>query len=175
MILDHVTHRPRGVVVAGTPLDAERFNGGDLDMAHMAGVPDRLEDRVGKAHDHDVLRGLLTEIVVDPVGFAFGEDLVDQPVQRRGRCQILAERFFDDDARPASGGGSVESALAEMSQDHGELVWCNGQIVEAVAARAARAVGLLHLRRESAVSLGIVEGALVIVDGGGEAFPELLV
>ena len=39
MVLHHVPHRARFVVVAAAPLDAERLGDGDLDMVDMRGVP----------------------------------------------------------------------------------------------------------------------------------------
>ena len=40
MILHHVAHGSRFVVVTGTSFNAERFHGSDLDMADVAGIPE---------------------------------------------------------------------------------------------------------------------------------------
>ena len=175
MVLNHVTHRPRGVVVTGASLHAEWLGGSDLNMGDMVVIPDRFEDRVGEAHHHDVLGRLLAEIMIDTVGVALGEDLADKPVEKLGRLEILSERLLDNDSRPTAGSGGVQSALTEVIQDDGELIGRHGKVVKAIAPGAAFAVGLLHLGGEGAVSLGIVKGTLVVMDRGGKARPEFLV
>ena len=67
MVLEHVAQGAGLVVVVGPVLDAERLGDGDLNVVDVIAVPDRLEDRVGEAEDHDVLDGLFAQVVVDAV------------------------------------------------------------------------------------------------------------
>ena len=68
---------PAVVVVAAAALDADRLGDGDLHVVDVAAVPDRLEDAVGEAEDHQVLDGLLAEVVIDAVDLL----LVEAPAQ----------------------------------------------------------------------------------------------
>ena len=100
MVLHHVAQRARRVVIATALLDADRLGDGDLHVIHIAAVPDRLEDAVAEPERHDVLDGLLAEIVIDAVDLRFlgrGEDLL---IERARRLEVAAERLFDDDAPP---------------------------------------------------------------------------
>ena len=57
-----------GLLVEGAAaLDAEVLGHGDLDVVHVATVPDRLEDAVGEAEDEQVADGVLAQVVVDAV------------------------------------------------------------------------------------------------------------
>jgi hypothetical protein len=53
------------VVEAAAALDAEGLGHGDLHALDVVAVPDRLEERIGEAEDHQVLDGFLAQIVVD--------------------------------------------------------------------------------------------------------------
>ena len=67
VVLHHVAQRAGRVVVAAAPLDADGLGHRDLHVVHVAPVPDRLEDAVGEPEDHQVLDGLLPEVVIDAV------------------------------------------------------------------------------------------------------------
>ncbi len=73
MILHHVAQRAGAFVIAGAAFHAERFRGRDLDMIDVTRVPERLEDRVGKSEDENVLRGFLAEEMIDPIGLILRE------------------------------------------------------------------------------------------------------
>ena len=53
-------------------LDAERLCNRDLDMLDVIAPPQRLEDAVRKAQDHDVLDRLFAEEMIDPVDLVLG-------------------------------------------------------------------------------------------------------
>ena len=65
MVLDHVPGRADPVVVPGPAADADVLGHRDLDVVHVAAVPDRLEQRVGEPQREDVLDRLLAQVVVD--------------------------------------------------------------------------------------------------------------
>ena len=69
-------------------------------MIDVAPVPDRLEDGVIEAEDHDVLYGLFAKIVIDAVNLIFLQDCFDFAVQGFGGFNIMSERFFDYNPAP---------------------------------------------------------------------------
>ena len=77
MVLDHVAQRAGSLVVAGAAFDADVLRGGDLDVVDVVAVPDRLEEGVGEPQRHEVLDGLLAEVVVDAEDLRLLEDLED--------------------------------------------------------------------------------------------------
>jgi hypothetical protein len=89
VVLHHVAHGARLVVIGAAALDADGLGHGDLHVLDVARVPERLEERVGEADRHQVLDGLLPEIVVDPVDLVLVEmrrELgVERASPRRGR------------------------------------------------------------------------------------------
>ena len=70
VVLHHVPQGAGGLVIPGPLLDPDRFGCGDLNTRDVVPVPDRFENGVGEAQHHDVLDGLLAQVVVD------SEDLV---------------------------------------------------------------------------------------------------
>src|SRR5262249_24108729 len=98
--LDHVAEGARGFVEAAAAFDAERLARGELHMIHIVAIPNRLQNAVAEAMDEQVLNGVLTEIVIDPIDLRFVEDAKHDLVELLGRSKIAAERLFDDDARP---------------------------------------------------------------------------
>ena len=98
----HVAQRAGGFVKAAAMFDAHGFGGGDLHVIDVMAIPDRLDDAVRETEDHHVLDGLFAEIVIDAVDLVFGEDLLQILVELLGGFEVVAERLFDDDARPVS-------------------------------------------------------------------------
>ena len=90
MVLEHVPHDARFLVVLAPLLDADALRGGDLHVVHVLAVPERLEDRVGEPEHQEVLDRLLAQVVIDAVHLVLGEGATDARVQR-------------DRARPGSG------------------------------------------------------------------------
>ena len=74
VVLHHVAQRAGLLVVARAGADPFLLGHGDLDVVDVLLVPERLEDRVAEPHDHDVLDGLLAEVVVDPEDLSLVED-----------------------------------------------------------------------------------------------------
>ena len=59
VVLADVAQRAVGVVELAAAVDAAVLRDGDLDRLHRPAVPQRLEDAVREAQDHQVLRRLL--------------------------------------------------------------------------------------------------------------------
>jgi hypothetical protein len=68
-------------------------------VVHVSAVPQRLEDAVGEAQHHQVLHGLLAQVVVDAVDLVLRERLGEGHVLLLGALQVVANRLLDDDAR----------------------------------------------------------------------------
>ena len=75
MVLHHVAQRARRLVVSRPGADAFFFRHGNLHVVDLLLVEQRLEDAVREAQDQDVLNGLFSEVVIDPVYLALGEYL----------------------------------------------------------------------------------------------------
>ena len=87
MVLDQVAQRAGVVVVPGAAADPDVLGGGDLDVVDVVAVPDRLEQRVGEPQRHQVLDGLLAQVVVDPEHLRLVEDLQHLGVQPRAEAR----------------------------------------------------------------------------------------
>ena len=123
MILDHVAQRSGTCRNTRTALHTQWFAGGDLNMIDVASVPELLENGIGKPHYHDVLRGLFPEIMIDPEGIVFGESVSNHLVEPLSAGQVGSKGLFDDDPCPTAWSRPVETALAQVFQNHRELIW----------------------------------------------------
>ena len=111
VVLDHVAQRAELVVIAARA-GADRFGHRELDVVDMGRIPDRLEQRIGKAQRQQVLHRLFAEIVIDAVDLIFLEDLGDAVVDFLRRSEIVAERLFD---RPRGHRGDSTSSWRRYS------------------------------------------------------------
>ena len=86
-------------------------------------VPDRLEQLVGEPQRHQILDGLLAQIVVDAEDVVRSEHAVDQLVEFASAFQIVPEGLLDHDAPPAAAarvaGHSRAVHLFEHDGEHG--------------------------------------------------------
>ncbi len=101
MVLHHVAQRAGFLVITAAVADAKFFADGDLDVVNGFAIPKPLENGIGKAEHQNVLHGFLAEIMVNAADLRFVRVARQLGVQRlRGR-EVVAERFFNDDALPA--------------------------------------------------------------------------
>ena len=157
MIRHHVAKRARGLIKSAAMLHADGFGGGDLHVVHIIAVPERFDDIVRKAEDHDILYGLFAEVVIDAVDLLFGEDLLQFLVELLCGSQVMPERLFHDDARPAVLFFFRQAALAQHFHDGREKTRRNGQVKKSVPKRVVFLVGFRDLLFEALVSLRIKE------------------
>ena len=87
------------VVEVAAILDAEVLRHRELHARNVGPVPDRLEHRVRKAEEEDLLEAHLPEEVVDPVQLGLIDGLVELVGERSGGLEIVAERLLHDHPR----------------------------------------------------------------------------
>src|SRR5207244_1252480 len=100
MVLNHVSEHPGGVIVTAASFDSNCFGVCDLNVIHVAAIPNRLEDAVRESEHHQVLHGLFAEVVINTVNLLFVEDPGYFDVQFFGAREVVPEGLLDDDASP---------------------------------------------------------------------------
>jgi len=100
----------------------------------MAG---RLQDGIGKAEGQDVLNRFFAKVMVNAVDLTFVKDGMNLIVQSVGAFQVMPERFFDDDMRPA-GLTAVQSGQPQLLDDGGIERGRRGQVEKTVTGCARR-------------------------------------
>jgi hypothetical protein len=89
-------------------------------MIDVVTIPYRLKQPICESQHQDVLHGLLSQIVVDAINLVFFEQLLKLAIECPRRCQVGAERLFDDQPAPCSILLAGELGLAEMTADRRE-------------------------------------------------------
>ena len=97
VVLHHVPHRARFVIIGPAPADIDRLRHSDLDVIDVMVVPKWLEQNIAKADGHQVLHRLFAKVVVDPVNLFFFEVFGERRVQRFSGLQITTKGFFHND------------------------------------------------------------------------------
>ena len=94
MILEHVADHPGFLVVAGPAADTVGLSRLDLYPLHVTPIPDRLEDRVGKAEHQKILNRFFAEKVIDAVDLVLGNRaaLAVDPVAVEKKMKALPKR-----------------------------------------------------------------------------------
>ncbi len=162
MVLDDVAQCPGTLVERPPVLDAQGLGDGDVHMADVATVPDRLEDGVGEAEREHVLHGLFAHVMVDPVDLVLVEAGVKRLVEGHGRLEVSAEGLLDHEAGEAAPRpGLVQAMATEPQGDLPEERRDGGEVVDPVAGRsAACTLGRVELGER----LGhLREGGVVVV------------
>jgi hypothetical protein len=62
---NHVAQRPSFVKVSSPLFHSHRFGVRDLHVVDVATIPDWFKDGIVEAENHDVLHGLLAQVVID--------------------------------------------------------------------------------------------------------------
>ena len=97
MVLHHVAHRARAVIVFAPPCDPDSFGHCHLNVVDVLAVPERLKQHIPEPDGHEVLNGLFAKIMINSVNLAFIKMPRQGRVQGFGACQITAKRFFNND------------------------------------------------------------------------------
>ena len=176
VVLQDVARRAGLLVERAAVLDAHRLGHGDLDVVHVAAVPERLEEAVPEAEDHQVADGLLAQVMVDAVDLRLAEDLADLAVELLCRSEVVSERLLDDDPPPAAVVQFVVEADApELGDDLRELRRLGREVEQAVAACAALLVKRVEMLGQAVERGGLVEVQLLVFDPLRERAPCRLV
>src|SRR5215470_20445616 len=117
MVLHHVAQRAGMIVVSAPSLYADAFGNRDLHMIDMARIPQRLEQRIGEAQDHQVLHGLLTEIVVDSIEMVLIKGVRQLCVEGAVTGKVIAERLLDNQSRGGRQNTARLDALADRPEE----------------------------------------------------------
>jgi hypothetical protein len=158
VVLDEVAQGARVVVVARARADADVLRRGDLDVADVVAVPQRLEQAVGEPERQHVLDGLLAQVVVDPEDLGLVEDREHALVEVGRLGERRAERLLDDD--PHLGlVGAREAVAAQCLDDHREVLRRGGEVERAVELLARVVVELVQRAAQAVVHVLVVEGA----------------
>src|SRR5712691_10593374 len=142
-------------------------------MGHVGAVPQGLEDAVGEPEHEDVLDRLLAEVVIDPIHLLLTEGFREQAVQLAGALRVVAERLFDDDARPAvllarqPGGAEVADDRPVEARRRRAVEEPVARTAVPLLERGQRVVELLTARELRGVGGHVGQG-------GGEALPHRL-
>ncbi len=163
MVRHHVAQAAGRVVVAPAALDADRLGHGDLHVVDVAPVPDRFEHDVPEAEDHQVLDGLLPEIMVDAVELLLAQRAAQLGVERARGLDVGAEGLLDDHAPPAAVLLDHELRRAELSDDRAEELRRRREVVEPVACGLVPRVDLGEPLGQALVGRGVVEVAVDVV------------
>ncbi len=172
VVRHHVAQRARFVVIGPALFDAYRLRHRDLDVVDVAPVPNRLEDSVREAEDQDILDGLFSQVVIDPVDLLFVQHLPDFLVQAARRFVVAPKRFFDDHAPPAMFFGN-QICRPQLLDDGGEKVGSRSQVIKIVAARAVLLVDVSQNAAQLFINLRIVEIARDVVNPAREPMPQV--
>src|SRR5262245_27548101 len=159
MVLHDVAQGPRLIVELAASLHAERLCHRDLHALDVLPIPDRLEERVRKAEEEQVLNRVLAQVVVDAEHAVFTEGGVDDRVQRAGRGEVVPEWLLDDDTR-----ASRTPRLAELMDDRLEQAGWDGEIVRRVLRVAQLPAELLKGRRVAVVAVDVAQAAAEMVE-----------
>ncbi len=77
MVRHHVPERARGFVKIATMLDTNGLRGRDLHVVDVVAIPQRLDNVIGEAEDHNVLHGFFAQVMVYPIDLIFVENLFE--------------------------------------------------------------------------------------------------
>ena len=101
MILEHVTQDSGSIVIAAAVLDIDQFKHTDLHALDVCSIPDRLKHRVGETEEEDILRCLLSKVMVNAVDLMFAKYCVQSAIQLDCACQVMPKGLLNDDPLPA--------------------------------------------------------------------------
>ena len=158
VVLHEVAQRPRSVVVTGAGPDPDVLDRRDLHVVDVVAIPHRLEHRVGEAERHDVLDGLLAQVVIDAKDLGLLKDRQHGLVELARGGEVVSERLLDHHPG-VSVLGPVEVVLAECVDDHREELGGRRQVEDAVEDDPGLIVVLADRLAQRLVDRGVVEDA----------------
>jgi hypothetical protein len=79
------------------------------------------KQRIGEAQRHQILDGLLAQIMIDAIDAILRENLADRFIDGARRSQILADRLFDHDTALRRHQIVLADPLADRPKRSGEV------------------------------------------------------
>src|SRR5215469_13947209 len=131
-------------------------------MMNPLSIPQRLEDRIGKPENENVLNGFFAQIMIDAKYLVLGEEAQHQLIEMRRRVEISSERLLDDEAHPWSLrsilGARRKSARGQIAHDRLEDAGRHREVEQPVLVlfRPCR-LDLRETRADFLVFLGVGE------------------
>ena len=175
VVLQHVPRGTGGVVEAGAGADPDLLRHRDLYRVHVPRVPHRLEQRIGEPQRHDVLHGLLAEIVVDAEYIGRGKYIIDQFVELPSAGQVVAERLLHDHPAPPAGALVVgHSGALHLLEHHGKRGRRDGQVERGVVLDAVRVAQAVQRCGEVVECRVVVERPRDELDAPGQPSPHVV-
>src|SRR5215813_7778235 len=162
MVLHDVADRARLIIKRAPPLDAEVFGHGDLHTRDMVAIPERLQERIGKAEEEHVVHWQLAQVMVDAEDRFLVEGAEQRAVERLRRAEIVPERFFNDDARAVRA-----FSFAQLVHNRLEQAGRDGEIVRRLLRRAKLLTEGLKRCRVLIVAVHIAQQTTQFFESGG--------
>jgi len=180
VVLDHVAQGAGLLVIAAPLVHAVGLADGQLHVVNGVAMPQALEKGVREPEHQDVLDGFLSQIMVYPEDLGFGGEAGEIAVERLGGGEVVAERFFHDNALPTprrAVGGVValqQPGAVQVFSGEAELAGGYGEVAHEVAAQG----GIAGSRQEllqAGIGDWISQISLTIEQVPGKRRPHLLV
>ena len=144
-------------------------------MIDVTVVPDRLDRAIAETIGHDVLHGLLAQVVVDAINLVLFKALMQDCVQPPGRIQIPAKGFFNDNASPAIVAFLRQPGLAQFGSDHTNETGGRRQVEKIVARRTLLLIYLKQKLFQLFITFCVTKIARHVVGFVNMCIPECLV
>ena len=159
MILEHVPDDPRLLEVLAPRSYSYRLGNCDLHFLDVLTVPQRLEDRIGKTENENVLDSFLAEVVIDAIDLVLVQAIEDRAVQCPGGVETPAERLLDHDPIPGPlawrKSARRQPALRQLGQGRREYTRRDCEVEHPVAlVYRNTALDLVEASRDVGVNLG---------------------
>ena len=164
MIGHHIAQRTCCLVEPATLLYTDGLANGDLDVIDVAAIPQRFKNSVGEAERHHILDGLFTKVVIDAINLIFTHRFDQILIQLTCGCQVMAERFFDDETPELALGFRQQSGGAQLLSDQRKELRCDRHVEKVVTQRALRLIDVHQLARQLCEVRRIAEIALYVED-----------
>ena len=124
VVLHHVAQCAGFFIKRTAFFNAEFFRNGDLNVGNVFTAPKRFKQRIAKAQGKQVLHRRLAQVMVDPKNLVFTKNLADTLVDGLVGLEVVAQRFFQNDASF----GRVQFGDGELLADRVEQAGCRGQV-----------------------------------------------
>ena len=173
MIRHHIAESARSFVESTAMFDAHRFCRRDLHVVHVIAVPERLDDVVGKAENHDVLHRLFAKVMVDAINLLFREYLLQFLVELPGGDKVVAKRLLYDNACPPAVFLFRQATLAQHFDDRREETRSHRQVKKAVPHRVVLPVHLADLLFQTLVRFRVLKITFDVIDALAHPVQEL--